>query len=416
MYRRGMPTLAPTSPALHIPRSGIRLLMELAHRDPAALHLEIGEPDTAPAAHVVDAAARAAHDGLAGYTASTGLADLRAVAAERVARVSGRATAPDDVVVTHGAMHGLTMTMAALLGPGDEILLPDPMFPNWAMAAVSVGAVVRTYRTAAEAGYVPDVAEVEASIGPRTRAIVVCSPNNPTGAVYPADVVAGLVDVARRHDLWVLSDECYEAVTFGAPHVSPAAFDTDGRVVVQHSLSKTYAMTGWRIGYLATPRHELVETLGHLAEATIACPSAVGQHAALAALTGPQDHVAAAVASYRARRDEAVALLDAAGLGYVRPEGAFYLMVDVGQDDTDAFALRLLAERQVAVAPGSTFGTAAHGQVRVSLAAAPDALRAGLARLVDAVTAGEPGQAVTAGEPGQTTGDRARTGRLVEAN
>ncbi|AEE46164.1 pyridoxal phosphate-dependent aminotransferase [Cellulomonas fimi] len=404
-----MPTLAPTSPTLHIPRSGIRTLMELANRDPEALHLEIGEPDATTAPHVVDAAARAAHDGLAGYTASTGIPALRAAAAERVTRVSGRKTAADDVVVTHGAMHGLTMTMAALLGPGDEVLLPDPMFPNWAMAAVSVGATVGTYRTAPEAGYVPDPADVEAAIGPRTRAVVVCSPNNPTGAVYPAEVVAALVDVARRHDLWVLSDECYEAVTFGAPHVSPAAFDTDGRVVVQHSLSKTYAMTGWRLGYLATPRHDVVETLGHLAEATVACPSAVGQHAALAALTGSQDYVALAVASYRARRDAAVAQLDAAGIGYVRPEGAFYLMVDVGVADTDAFALRLLAERHVAVAPGATFGAAAHGRVRVSLAAAPDVLRTGLARLVEAV------EEVRAGD-GAAADRRAQAEPLLAAN
>lgn len=414
-----MPTLAPTSPTLHIPRSGIRTLMELAHRDPEALHLEIGEPDAAPAAHVVEAAARAAHDGRAGYTASTGLAELREVAAERVTRVSGRATHADDVVVTHGAMHGLTMTMAALLGPGDEILLPDPMFPNWAMAAISVGAVVRTYPTSAERGFVPDVGDVEAAVGPRTRAIVVCSPNNPTGAVYPQDVVAGLVGVARRHDLWVLSDECYEAVTFGATHVSPAAFDTDGRVVVQHSLSKTYAMTGWRTGFLATPRHDLVETIGHIAEATIACPSAPGQHAALAALTGPQDAVTDAVTQYRARRDAAVAILDAAGLGYVRPEGAFYLMVDVGTPDTDAFALRLLAERHVAVAPGSTFGPSAHGQVRVSLAAGPAVLHEGLARLVAAVAEESPAERPSHGE--QEPADvapvrRAASGRLATAN
>ncbi len=382
-----MPTPAPTSPALRVPRSGIRTLMDLALRDPAALHLEIGEPDQVPAAHVVDAAAAAALAGQTGYTSSIGIPALRAAAADRVTARSGRSTSEDDVVVTHGAMHGLAMAFQALLGPGDEVLLPDPMFPNWAMAAVAAGGVVRTYPTRPEHGYVPVAAEVEAAITPRTRAIVVCSPNNPTGAVYPAGVLQGLVELARRHDLWLLSDECYEAITFGVPFVSPAAFDEDGRVIVFGSVSKTYGLTGWRIGWVATPDADVREVLGHLSEATVACPSAVGQAGALAALTGPQESVAAAVASYQSRRDDATALLEASGIGFSAPQGAFYLMVDVEEPDTEAFALRLLERRHVAVAPGSTFGLQAAGRVRISLASARPVLLEGLARLADEVVA-----------------------------
>lgn len=382
-----MPIPAPTSPALRVPRSGIRTLMDLALRDPQALHLEIGEPDAPVAPHVVEAAAAAGREGRTGYTSSTGLPALRAAVAQRVSTRSGRPTSPDDVVVTHGAMHGLAMAFQAMLGPGDEVLLPDPMFPNWAMAATAAGAGVRTYPTRAEHGFVPVPAEVEASVTPRTRAIVVCSPDNPTGAVYPAAVMEQLVEVARRHDLWLLSDECYEAITFGVPFVSPAAFDTDGRVVVFGSVSKTYAMTGWRIGWVATPNRDLLEVLGHLSEALVACPSTVGQVGALAALTGPQDAVATAVASYRERRDAATELLAARGIGFTPPEGAFYLLVDVEHDDTDAFALRLLERRHVAVAPGATFGAQAAGRVRVSLASARPVLLDGLARLADEVVA-----------------------------
>ncbi len=382
-----MPIPAPTSPALRVPRSGIRTLMDLALRDPDALHLEIGEPDQGVAAHVIEAAAAAGREGRTGYTSSTGLPGLRAAVADRVTARSGRATSPDDVVVTHGAMHGLAMAFQALLGPGDEVLVPDPAFPNWAMAATAAGAGVRTYPTRPEHGYVPVVAEVEAAITPRTRALLVCSPNNPTGAVYPAAVLAQLVEIARRHDLWLLSDECYEAITFGVPFVSPAAFDTDGRVVVFGSVSKTYGMTGWRIGWVATPSHELREVLGHLSEALVACPSTVGQVGALAALTGPQDGVELAVASYRERRDAATELLTARGVGFTRPEGAFYLLVDVEDDDTDAFAQRFLARRHVAVAPGATFGLQAAGRVRVSLASARPVLLEGLARLADEVVA-----------------------------
>ncbi|QCB93675.1 pyridoxal phosphate-dependent aminotransferase [Cellulomonas shaoxiangyii] len=392
-----MPRPAPSSPVARIPRSGIRTVMDLALRDPEAIHLEIGEPDARPAAHVVDAVAASAAAGLTGYTSSIGMASLREVAAERVTARQGREVTPDRVVVTHGAMHGLAMALATLLGPGDEVLVPDPVFPNWEMAAVAASARPRRYRTHAAAGFVPRPADVEARITPRTRALLLCSPNNPTGAVYPPDVLARLVDLARRHDLWVLSDECYEAITYGVPHVSPAVFDTDGRVLVFHSLSKTYALTGWRAGYAVVPDPAVVEAIGHLAEATVACPSTTGQLAALAALTGPQDGVASAVASYRERRDAAVTLLRQRGVRHVVPDGAFYLMVDVGRADTEAFALDLLAQRHVAVAPGATFGDAAAGMVRVSLAAPRGDLLEGLARLADQVATGRGGAAGPAG-------------------
>ncbi len=387
-----MPRPAATAAAARIPRSGIRTLMDLALRDPQAIHLEIGEPDSGPAPHVVEAVVRAAHEGRTGYTSSTGLGGLRAAVAERVARTHGRATTPDEVVVSHGAMHGLAMTMATLLAPGDEILLPDPAFPNWEMAAVSVGAVARHYPARAAAGFVPDPDEVASHVTPRTRALVVCSPNNPTGAVYPRQVVEALVEVARQHDLWLLSDECYESIVFDAPHVSPLSYDEDGRVLGFFSTSKSYAMTGWRAGWVVVPDPDVVEALGHVAEATVACPSAPGQVAALAALTGPQDAVTTAVASYRERRDAACALLRSRGVRHVEPQGAFYLMVDVGEPDTDAFALRLLERRHVAVAPGSTFGDRAAGMVRVSLAAPRDLLLDGLSRLADEVTGAAPGR------------------------
>jgi len=387
-----VPVTAPTSPARRVPRSGIRSLMELALRDPRALHLEIGEPDQAPGAHVTEAVARAAREGRTGYTSSTGLPELRAAVAHRVSERSGRPTSPDEVVVTHGAMHGLAMALQAVLGPGDEVLVPDPAFPNWAMAAVAAGGAARTYPTRPERGFVPVPAEVEAAITPRTRALVVCSPDNPTGAVYPADVLAQLVEIARRHDLWLLSDEAYEAITFDAPFVSPAAFDTDRRVVVFGSVSKTYALTGLRIGWVATPDRDLLEVLGHLAEASVLCPSTVGQHGALAALTGPQDAVAQAVASYRGRRDAALELLAARGIAFSAPEGAFYLLVDVEEADSDAFARRLLERVHVAVSPGSAFGALAEGRVRVSLASARPVLLEGLGLLADEVVAARTGR------------------------
>ena len=378
-----------SSPVATIPRSGIRTLMELALADPEAIRLEIGEPDLTTPDHIIEAAAADARAGHTGYSSSVGLAELREALADRVTLVTGRPTTQDEVVVTHGATHGLTMALQSALAPGEEVLLPDPEFPNWRMAAVSAGLAVGTYATRASAGFVPDPADVERAVTERTRAIVVCSPNNPTGAVYPRAVLQEIVAIAQRHDLWVLSDECYEEFSFDAPHEGLTGLDPDGRVLSFFSFSKAHAMTGWRVGYVVVPDRTVHDLMGQLAEATISCPSTIGQRAALAALRGPQDHVAAARDAYRERRDSAVGLLEARGIGSVRPAGAFYLMVDVSAatTDSDAFARRLLAERHVAVAPGSTFGPAAQGFVRVSLAAGRDAVLDGLERLADQVHA-----------------------------
>jgi aspartate aminotransferase len=378
-----------TSPVAGIPPSGIRMLMELALGDPQAIRLEIGEPDATTPAHVIDAAARDAYAGHTGYTSAAGDLELRAALAEKVTRVNGRPTRVEEVLVTHGAMHGLAMALATLLGPGDQVLVPDPEFPNWRMAAVAAGATVGTYPTRASAGFVPTPDDVAGAVTPRTRAIVVCSPNNPTGAVYPDQVLTGIMAIARAHDLWVLSDECYEEFTFDGRHAGLAELDTDGRVLAFYSFSKTHAMTGWRVGYVVVPDQRVRELMEHLAEATVACPSVVGQRAALAALAGPQDHVAAARERYRERRDSALALLASRGVPCVRPSGAFYLMVDVSAAtrDSEGFALRLLAEKHVAVAPGAAFGPAAEGMVRVSLATDQAALLEGLSRVADLVDA-----------------------------
>ncbi|MFI2752100.1 pyridoxal phosphate-dependent aminotransferase [Cellulomonas sp. P22] len=380
-----MPTS--TSPVIRMQRSGIRSVMELAMLDPTAIRLELGEPDVSTPAHVIEAAARDARHGHTGYTSSVGSLELRTALARKVTEINGLPTSPDEVVATHGAMHGLAMAINALMGPGDEMLVPDPEFPNWRMAATAVGVDVATYPARAAAGFVPTLEDIEAAVTPRTKVLLVSSPNNPTGAMYPAHVLEGIVDIARRHDLWVFSDECYEAITFGPEHVSPARYDTDGRVVTFFTFSKTYAMTGWRLGYVVTRDDVVHDLLGQVAEATVACPSSVSQRAALAALAGPQDDVRDAVARYRERRDAAVALLAARGIPCVRPDGAFYLMVDITRatPDSDEFALRLLREKHVSVSPGTAFGAGGAGQVRVSLASDRTAILTGLERLADLV-------------------------------
>ena len=376
-----MPKISPAIAAL--PASGIRAITELAVAQPGCLRLEIGEPgfDTSP--QIVEAAAKAARDGFTRYTAGQGILSVREAMSAKLARINRLDVPPDRIIVTHGAMSGLFSSFAAMIAPGDEVLLPDPGWPNWAMMVRMLGGVERGYRLAENNGFIPDPAAVEQAITPRTRAIVVNSPSNPTGAVYPAPVLEALVELARRHDLWLISDECYDEMCFDVEHVSPATFDTDGRVVSVFSCSKTYAMTGWRIGYVAAPP-ALAATLAKLQQPILANACAISQKAAEAALTGPQEGVGRMRELYRARREQAMGLLKARAMASYSPQGAFYLMVDTRQD-SDAFARALLAECNVAVAPGAAFGAAARSHVRVALCVEPEALEVGLSAVLDRI-------------------------------
>jgi aspartate/methionine/tyrosine aminotransferase len=232
----------------------------------------------------------------------------------------------------------------------------------------------------------PDLEPLEGLVSARTRAIVINSPANPTGAVFPREVIEALADFAVRHDLWLISDECYDQVLFEGEHVSPASFLDDGRVISIYTFSKTYAMTGWRLGY-AVGEAKLIDTVTKVLESNTSGPSTIAQKAAEAALDGPQDCVAEMVAAYAHRRDLAVDLLQEAGMLVSVPHGAFYIMADVsaaGMGSRD-FALKLVAERGVSVAPGTAFGKVATGEVRISLASSDADLREGIGKLAEAV-------------------------------
>jgi aspartate/methionine/tyrosine aminotransferase len=369
-----------------LPRSGIRAVMEQALRLPDAVRLDIGDPDFTTPTHIVDAAAKAARDGFTHYSPGVGLASLRELVAQKVTERNGLACTPDCVAVTTGACGGLYSIFLALLDTGDEVLVPDPGWTTLIPMAMAAGATPVAYRLArGEDGFAIDLAALEERIGPRTRAVVVNSPGNPTGAVERRETLSGLVELAERHGLWVVSDECYEELVFDGPHVSPASIAGLDRVVTVFSFSKTYAMTGWRVGYVVAGA-EVVRALAKAQEPVVSSASTISQKAAEAALVGPQDAVRAMRAEYRRRRDLALALLDAGGIGYARPGGAFYVMVDVGgKESAEEFAHRLLRDAHVAVVPGSAFGEGGEGMVRVSLAAPATTIEAGLEQLVSAL-------------------------------
>ncbi|UPK74984.1 aminotransferase class I/II-fold pyridoxal phosphate-dependent enzyme [Nocardioidaceae bacterium SCSIO 66511] len=379
-----MPRVTHTAEAM--PRSGIRAIMDLAWSlDQPVIGLHVGEPSFDAPDHVVEAARRAYADGHTHYVPNAGIDALRTAIAAKITNLNGYETTPEQVTVSAGGAQALHLALSLTIGAGDEVLVPDPGWPNFAMSVELLQAKPVLYPLRPERSFRPDIDDLEQLVTERTKVLIVNTPSNPLGNVLDAASVESLVRFAERHDLWVLSDECYDALTFEPDHISPGRFDTDGRVLSAYSFSKTFAMTGVRVGYLRTPL-EVAPTAAKLQEPMLACVNAPAQYAALAALEGTQAPVDEMRAAYASRRDAATERLDELGMGYLRPEGAFYLWIDVRDrvgDDTERWALSLLRERSVAVAPGTVFGPSGAGWARVSLASDTDALLEGLSRIGD---------------------------------
>lgn len=369
--------------AAEIPPQGVRVIMELAWKIPDAIHLEVGEPNFPTPAHIVEAAALAVRDDRwHHYTPNAGIWSLREAIAEKMRSRNGLEVTPEQVVVHAGAVEGIASVLLALAEAGDEVLIPGLTWPNYEMFLRLQGATPVPYPLREANGFLPDPDEIARLVTPRTKALFTNTPGNPTGTVFPAELLRALVDLCRRYDLYLVSDEVYEDIVFDAPHVSAARFDTDGRVITLSGFSKGYAMTGWRIGYTVSPPR-IAEVITKIQEPLISCTNAVAQKAAEAALRGPQDVVEAMRQAYRRRRDMALDILRREGLYRYTPQGAFYLLVDVrgAGEDSYAVARALLREEKVAVAPGEAFGAQGRGLVRVSLASSEEAIREGLTRL-----------------------------------
>ena len=376
-----MPSLAPHIPS--VPASGIRRIFELQVELGDVISLSVGEPDVPVAAHILEAGAQAWIDDITGYTPNGGILPLREAIVEKLARENALRVEIEQVWVTAGATQALHQAMGLLLDAGDEILIPDPGYTTFTMSARMLNAEPVPYSLKPEHGFAPSIEELDRLVTDRTRALIVNSPSNPLGAVLDDAQLRELLEFARRHDLWVISDEVYEYFTYGIAHTSIASLDDDDRVFSVFSLSKTYAMTGVRVGYLVTPPG-LAQIMRTVQEATISCVNAPAQVAAIAAINGDHQHVADAREHYRGNLEAACSLLDARGIRYLRPNGAFYLWVDVrhvAEGDVAGWAERFLLHEHVAVAPGSAFGRSGEGWIRVCLAAGRHDLLEGLSRL-----------------------------------
>ena len=359
-------------------------MMDLAWQTPGCIRLEVGEPNFPTPAHIVEAAIEALRSGRTKYVPNAGIIELREAIATKIHSSNHFEATVDQVTVTVGAVQGLFSTLLALAEPGDRILLPDPGWPNYSMMAHLLHLGQDYYVLRAQNEFLPDPDELERAITPRTRAIIVNSPSNPLGTIIPADILRRICELAARHDLCVISDEAYEHIVFEAGFESSAALDDVSCVVSIFTFSKSYAMTGWRVGYVVAPKL-LSPIIQKLQEPQISCVNAPAQFAATAALQGPQDVVADMRATYLSRRNALTKVLDEHEIKHVQPAGAFYTWVSLGDIPlaSGEFARRLLLERGVAVAPGDAFGPSGEGWVRLSLAADSELILEGAGRLAD---------------------------------
>ena len=365
--------------------------LEAAGRD--VIHLEIGEPDFPTPEHIVEAAARALREGKTKYTQPAGIPELRTAIAEHMAQ-RGVTARPERVVVTPGAKPILFYSMLTLVRRGDEVLVPDPGFPIYESVVRFAEATPRFYSLRADRGFAPDLESIASLIGPRTRAIMLNSPHNPTGGVARARELEAVADLAQRHDLVVLADEIYSRHVHDVSHASIAALEgMADRTVIVDGFSKTFAMTGWRLGYGVMPE-PIAERVTKLIVNSTSCTAAFVQHAGVAALTGPQGPVATMVAEFRERRDLLVRGLSALdGVSCTLPSGAFYAFPDFSAVlsrtglTTETLAHRLLHEHGVACLAGTAFGERGRGHVRFSYAASRAQLTEALNRLRGAVAA-----------------------------
>jgi aminotransferase len=347
------------------------------------IQLSVGDPDLPTPAHILEGARAALQPGLIRYTHWQGLPELRAAIAERLARDAGVRYAPEEIVVTAGAEQALFVALLALVGPGVRVLFADPYFHALPRLVAIAGGDAVPVPTEEADGFVLRPEAVARHLGPRAAVLVVVSPANPTGAVLPLDVLEGLADLAQRHDLLVVTDEVYSRILYdGVLHHSIAALPgMRDRTILVGGFSKTYSMTGFRLGYLAAPA-DVVAALHSLKEPMDICASAVAQRAGLAALVGPHDFLDHYLRTYDGRRRLLMAALDAMGITYARPRGGFFLFANVarfGLGSVD-FCRRLIAEARVVVFPG-TMASTREGYVRMSWLQPEERLREGLERL-----------------------------------
>ena len=357
---------------------------ELERQGRSIIHLELGEPDFHPAAPVVDALRSAVAAGRDRYCSTRGLPALAEAIADYLKRTRGVAATGEQVLVAPGCKMALSLAMMALVEPGDEVLLPDPSFPIYPSFTRGLGATPVAFGLEEKNKFQPDVDEIAQKVTPRTTMLIFNSPNNPTGTVFSDAAMEKLAVLARKHDLWVLSDEIYARILFSGEYHSiwslPGMAD---RTVIIDGFSKSFAMTGWRLGYAVAPV-EVIDAMDLLVLNTFTCAAEFTQVAAIEALRDSTSAVEAMVEEYRKRRDQFVSGLNhIPGFRCQAPDGAFYAWVNIEDTGLSADQVQrlLLEEAGVAGIAGAAFGPGGKNYLRFSLASARRVLEEALERI-----------------------------------
>ncbi|MDY6893191.1 MAG: aminotransferase class I/II-fold pyridoxal phosphate-dependent enzyme [Chloroflexota bacterium] len=364
--------------------SGIRRFFDLLATMDDVISLGVGEPDFATPWHISEAAISGVEKGYTMYTSNKGMPELRLELARSLSERYGAEYDPEtELLITVGVSEGLDLAMRSILNPKDQVIIPEPTYVSVGPCVVLAGGVQTSVPTTAENSFKVRAADIESRITKRTKAIVLCYPNNPTGAVMDQSSLEEIADVARRHDLLVISDEIYDRLVYGVPHTCFASLPhMKERTILLGGFSKAYAMTGWRVGYAAA-RAEIIEAMTKIHQYTMLCAPITAQMAAIEALRSGDAAAIEMVANYDRRRRVMVRGLNDIGLTCFEPRGAFYVFPSIratGLSSQD-FAEQLLMEERVAVVSGSAFGESGEGHVRCCYATSLDDIKEALKRM-----------------------------------
>lgn len=369
-----------------IPASGtlkiLTLAKELEQKGKDIIHLEVGQPDFDTPNHIKKAAEDALEAGVTGYTPSSGTLELREAISENLQNKNIKMS-PSEIIVTPGAKHALFVAMAVTLDPDDEVIIPSPCWTYEGIVRLA-GANPVFVECKQENGFKVNPDDVAENISSKTKMLLLNYPNNPTGAIIGKKELSELADIVEDNQLWVLTDEIYDSLTYGASHESITSFEKiKDQVIYVNGFSKAYAMTGWRLGYAAGPS-QLVEEMVKIQQNTTTCAPSFVQSAGVTALKGPQDDVQKMVEEYQKRRDIIVEGLNSIkGFECEKPEGAFYAFPSIKELEVKSLELceRLLREAGVAAVPGSAFGPYGEGFIRFSYANSEENLRKAIDRI-----------------------------------
>lgn len=364
--------------------SGIRRFFDLASTMDNVISLGVGEPDFVTPWNVIEASYHSLEQGYTAYTANAGLIELRELISDYLKTTYAVTYRPSDqVIVTVGASQAIDIALRAILNPGDEVIIVEPCFVAYASAVSLAGGVPVSVGTQAENGFKLQPEELESALTSKTKAIILCNPNNPTGTMLNREELLPIAELVEEHDLLVLSDEIYAELSYEADYVSFSSLpNMQDRTILISGFSKSFAMTGWRLGYAAGPA-ELIQAMTKIHQYTIMCAPTMAQYGAVEALRSGSASVEHMRKSYRQRRNFVTSAFEEMGLMTNRPGGAFYIFPSIKETgmSSEAFAEALLIEEKVAVVPGSVFGESGEGYIRCSYATSMKQLTEAMKRI-----------------------------------